>query len=117
MRAPRVRVILRVIGPVASAGGLVWLVFTLQPFGDRGATSAAIATAVGFLWAGLPARLKRWVSQRTEVGSAGCRTGRPPSRVLALALTAWLGLIAWSALCPGGPAPTPKADPGDVRVV
>jgi endonuclease/exonuclease/phosphatase family metal-dependent hydrolase len=32
-------------------------------------------------------------------------------------LAVWLGLIGWSALCPGGPAPPPKADPAFIRVV
>lgn len=33
------------------------------------------------------------------------------------ALSCWLGLIAWSALCHGGPEPPTKADPGLIRVV
>jgi endonuclease/exonuclease/phosphatase family metal-dependent hydrolase len=32
-------------------------------------------------------------------------------------LALWLGLIGWSAFCPGGPAPPAKADPGFIRVV
>jgi endonuclease/exonuclease/phosphatase family metal-dependent hydrolase len=32
-------------------------------------------------------------------------------------LTCWLGLIAWSAFCPGGPDPPRKADPAFIRVV
>lgn len=32
-------------------------------------------------------------------------------------LTCWLGLILWSALCPGGPSPPPKADPALIRVI
>jgi endonuclease/exonuclease/phosphatase family metal-dependent hydrolase len=36
--------------------------------------------------------------------------------LLALMLVAWLGLIAWSELTPGGPMP-PRAEPGTVRVM
>jgi endonuclease/exonuclease/phosphatase family metal-dependent hydrolase len=32
-------------------------------------------------------------------------------------LASWLGLIAWSALWPGGPAPPPKAEPSFIRVI
>jgi endonuclease/exonuclease/phosphatase family metal-dependent hydrolase len=32
-------------------------------------------------------------------------------------LAGWLALIAWSALCPGGPDPPAKADPALIRVV
>jgi endonuclease/exonuclease/phosphatase family metal-dependent hydrolase len=32
-------------------------------------------------------------------------------------LTLWLGLIVWSAVCPGGPGPAAKADPALIRVV
>jgi endonuclease/exonuclease/phosphatase family metal-dependent hydrolase len=32
-------------------------------------------------------------------------------------LACWLGLMAWSVLCPGGPTPPPKAGPGLIRVV
>jgi endonuclease/exonuclease/phosphatase family metal-dependent hydrolase len=35
---------------------------------------------------------------------------------LAVMLAAWLGLIAWSELTPGGPMP-PRPDPGAVRVI
>jgi hypothetical protein len=39
-------------------------------------------------------------------------------RLLVIAVLAcWLGLIAWSAFCPGGPGPAPKASPGLIRVV
>ncbi|HMF15108.1 MAG TPA: hypothetical protein VKE94_22490, partial [Gemmataceae bacterium] len=32
-------------------------------------------------------------------------------------LACWLGLIVWLTVCPGGPAPPPKADPATIRVV
>jgi endonuclease/exonuclease/phosphatase family metal-dependent hydrolase len=37
--------------------------------------------------------------------------------LLLLVLACWLGLIAWVALAPGGPAPGPKASPDEVRVI
>ena len=42
-----------------------------------------------------------------------CKTGKV---LLALMLTAWLGLIAWSRLTPGGSMP-PASEPGVVRVL
>src|SRR5262249_47156018 len=37
--------------------------------------------------------------------------------LLIAVLACWLGLIAWSAVCPGGPDPAAKADPALIRVV
>lgn len=42
--------------------------------------------------------------------------GRARKPFLAL-LACWLGLMAWSNLSPGGPAPGPKTDPASIRVV
>src|SRR5262245_22072161 len=48
----------------------------------------------------------RWLRRLLGVGRA----------LLAVMLTAWLGLIAWSELTPGGAMP-PRAEPGAVRVM
>src|SRR6266480_1405946 len=50
---------------------------------------------------------QRWLRRLRGVGR----------KALVVALTAWLGLIGWSQVAPGGPMPGPKADPGGVRVV
>lgn len=89
-------------------GGCGWVIFLLQPFGHRGRTFATIAATLALLlWA---------------LRTAG-RRGRAPrfvrlsGRTVAGALTAWLGLIAWSSLSPGGSMPTPKSDPSAIRVL
>jgi endonuclease/exonuclease/phosphatase family metal-dependent hydrolase len=86
--------------------------------------------AFGYRWwtlAGVAAGLVCLVSsfrRRLPPGSAATgrqkwirRIGRSARVVLIAMLAFWLGLILWSALCPGGPEPPPKADPRIIRVV
>ena len=107
---------LRGLGLIVVLAGGAWAVFVFQPFGHRGWVSSAVfALLVGFAW-GLrrpdppePASPGRFPSRR--------RFGRLTTKVIVGGLAAWLGLIAWSALSPGGPVPPPKSDPAAVRVL
>lgn len=103
-----------VLGLIVMLGGCGWVVFALQPFGRRGRAFAGIAAALACLVFEVPTRLglpaARWTGRRFA----------PPRAVrtaLIGVLACWLGLIAWSALSPGGPAPTRKNDPALIRVV
>ncbi|MCI0376833.1 MAG: endonuclease/exonuclease/phosphatase family protein [Gemmataceae bacterium] len=50
---------------------------------------------------------QRWLRRLRGVGT----------KLFAVGLAAWLGLIAWSKLAPGGPMPAPKAELDSIRVV
>ena len=45
------------------------------------------------------------------------RVPRLFGKILGGELTVWFGLIAWSAISPGGPMPTPKANASAIRVL
>lgn len=85
--------------------------------------------ALGYLWwtfAGVAASLVFLLLRRKRPSGPTPPTGRQRwlrrirggGRVAFIVLLAvWLGLIAWSAFCPGGPDPSPKANPDFIRVV
>ncbi|WP_337176338.1 endonuclease/exonuclease/phosphatase family protein [Paludisphaera sp.] len=92
----------------ATLVGGAWVIWTFQPFGHRDrVVTAACSLLAGLAWGlrlrgGPPARRRvpRWLPW-VVIGE----------------LIVWAGLIAWSIVSPGGPIPSPKADPGDVRVL
>ena len=90
------------------AASLFGVVFTLQPFGHRGWTFAAAFAALAWL---------AWGLRQPVPPEAARSVGRLTRRVLVAGLSVWLGLIAWSALSPGGPMPPPKANPDALRVL
>jgi endonuclease/exonuclease/phosphatase family metal-dependent hydrolase len=77
----------------AVAAVLAWLVLR-----RRGQPVPAAATTTG---------RQKWASRIRGFGR----------RLFTGVLAAWLGLIAWSEVCPGGPPPAPKSDQAQVRVV
>jgi endonuclease/exonuclease/phosphatase family metal-dependent hydrolase len=87
----------------AGAAGIV-AVFPFGPGPVGGALAALLLAALvlGPRPAG-GAFLGRWLGVARKLSAA--------------LLACWLGLVAWSRLSPGGPAPAPKADPAQVRVV
>jgi endonuclease/exonuclease/phosphatase family metal-dependent hydrolase len=93
------------------------LMFILQPFGERGPTFLAVAGILGFLEG------VRWFSPFSRVpgapvaGSLRSRRSIVSRRLLSSLLLAWLGLIAWAEISPGGQDVGPKAAPTEIRVV
>jgi endonuclease/exonuclease/phosphatase family metal-dependent hydrolase len=89
----------------------------LPAFGYSGWTFAAVATILVCLVVGL--RRKPQPGPPSSTGrQRWFRRIRGWTRRLFIAVLAcWLGLIAWSEFCPGGPDPPPKADPAFIRVV
>src|SRR5262245_41436823 len=90
-------------------------IFALAPFGHGWCVFAVVAAVLA--WLGLGRR-------RRPAPAAKPPTGRRlwlrrvvglGRNLVACVLAGWLGLIAWSELCPGGPTPPPKADPESVR--
>ncbi|HMF19867.1 MAG TPA: endonuclease/exonuclease/phosphatase family protein [Gemmataceae bacterium] len=88
--------------------------------------AAYLVASFGFGWFAfvgvaallVPLRLRRHVDAPPPTGRIRwMRRLRGTGKVLlTLTLAAWLGLIAWSELTPGGPMP-PRAEPGTVRVM
>jgi hypothetical protein len=118
--APQRRVVAAVRATLAHAVllcGWAWAVFVLQPFGNRQwvlftvlALLAALVVAMrrgGRFSTKSPTRLERILA----------RTGWMGWSVLAGALVCWLGLIVWSAVCPGGAIPPPKSNPVAIRIL
>jgi endonuclease/exonuclease/phosphatase family metal-dependent hydrolase len=90
---------------------------SLPAFGFAWWTFTAVAVILAFLSSGL--RRKPAASSLSPTGRDWwfrliCQGGR---MVISGILTCWLGLILWSALCPGGPEPPPKGDPALIRVI
>lgn len=91
----------RVLGPFAALGLVAGASFVFQPFGRRAWTSGVVLALLA---------ASAW-SLRRGGRAIGTR------RALVAGLAAWLALIGWSALSPGGPMPPPKADPASIRVL
>jgi endonuclease/exonuclease/phosphatase family metal-dependent hydrolase len=90
--------------------------FLVASFGLGWFAFVAVAVLLAALLA-LP-RLRRSVAPRPPTGRAHWlrRLLGAGRLLLAVMLVAWLGLIAWSELTPGGPMP-PRPEPGAVRVM
>jgi endonuclease/exonuclease/phosphatase family metal-dependent hydrolase len=90
---------------------------SLSAFGYFWWTFAAVAAIEAWLVLGLRLKSKpsrppstdrqRWFRRIVGIGQL----------LLIGVLACWLGLIIWSALCPGGPDPAVKSDPNLIRVV
>src|SRR5262249_45035752 len=107
---------LRGIGLIAVLAGWVWSVFALQPFGDRGWTFGAIFIASAWLATGLRRAAPPEAARIRGVPSLR-GVGRSKRAFLIAGLAAWMALIAWSAVSPGGPMPPAKSDPAAIRVL
>jgi endonuclease/exonuclease/phosphatase family metal-dependent hydrolase len=109
--------VLTVTGLVVLLGVCGAAMIALPAWGYTGWVFVGLAALLGWLVLGLrrkpgagaalPSARQKW-SRRVRV------VGR---WVFAGVLACWLGLIAWSGLCPGGPRPAPKADPALIRVL
>jgi endonuclease/exonuclease/phosphatase family metal-dependent hydrolase len=89
----------------------------LPAFGYRGWIFAAVATILVYLGVGLrrkPQLVAASLTGRQRWLRHICGWAR---RLFIAVLACWLGLIAWSEFCPGGPNPPPKAEPASIRVV
>jgi|GEM_PF-313431 len=97
------------LGLIASLVGGAWAIYALQPFGHhRGWTFVAVCVLIAWLARGL---------RRSGARETHRRVLRVIRRVVVGELVVWAGLIAWSAASPGGPMPTPKRSPADIRVM
>jgi endonuclease/exonuclease/phosphatase family metal-dependent hydrolase len=108
---------LLVAGLLVLLGACVAGIAALPGFGHGWWALAAVAATLAWLvlrppfrprpGAASPTARQRWFGRALRLG-----------RVLLTGLLAcWLGLIAWSQMCRGGPPPAPKADPALIRVV
>jgi endonuclease/exonuclease/phosphatase family metal-dependent hydrolase len=96
-------------------GVCVLAIAFVPALGYRGWTVAAVAAGLAWLVLGQrrrprtppPTGRQQWFRRILGVGRL----------LFVVALTGWLGLIGWSLLCSGGPAPPAKSDPGLIRVV
>ena len=89
----------------------------LPAFGHVWWTFAGVAAGLACLVAGFRRKPPSASTSLTGRQRWFRRIGRSARVVFIAVLAFWLGLILWSMLCPGGPAPPPKADPGFIRVV
>jgi len=108
---------LTVTGLAALLAVCVVAIAGLPAFGYVAWTSAGVAVSLVCLSVGCRRKLQPGPASPTS-RQRWLRRIRGWARLLFLfVLTCWLGLIAWSAYCPGGPNPPPKADPEFIRVV
>jgi endonuclease/exonuclease/phosphatase family metal-dependent hydrolase len=118
VREPTVlAVALAVTGLVVLLAACTAAIIALPAWGYSGCVFAGVAALLG--WLVLSPRLKPGpVAALSTVRQKWFRRMRVLARwVFAGVLACWLGLIGWSGLCPGGPGPAPKADPGLIRVL
>ena len=94
-----------------------FLIFLLQPFGDR---FPVFVCAAGVL-AGLQFSRRRKPLSTIPMDSLPAPRRRSGSSLLRtllmLSMVSWLGLIAWAEMAPGGQPPAPKEDAEWIRVV
>jgi endonuclease/exonuclease/phosphatase family metal-dependent hydrolase len=98
---------------LALLGGVA---FATASFGLGWALFAVVAGLLGALLLALRHRpyTSGLVTGRQRWARWLCQGG---SKAVVVMLAAWMGLIAWSQVCPGGTMPGPKAEVGVVRVV
>jgi endonuclease/exonuclease/phosphatase family metal-dependent hydrolase len=102
-RAGRLKAMLRnAVFCAALLGGSAVVIFVFQPFGDRRWWSTVL---FGLLTVVLIPR------------SPAPRLPRPARAALSVVLALWISLTVWSAISPGGPILTRKADPAAIRVL
>jgi len=110
-------IVLSIISLLVLLGSWTWAVFVLQPFGHREwaftTVSVILAGLVAVLWRG-----RRRATRPPLLVKGGLASWRLLSgKVLAAALTCWLGLIVWSEFAPGGSMPPAKSNPDAIRVL
>jgi endonuclease/exonuclease/phosphatase family metal-dependent hydrolase len=109
--------LLAIIGFILLLGVCLLGIVFLPAFGYLGWIFAGVA----ILWVWLLVGLRRQRGPGPMAATGRQRVWRwitRGARWLFFGLfTGWLGLMAWSVLCSAGPAPPPKADPADIRVV
>jgi endonuclease/exonuclease/phosphatase family metal-dependent hydrolase len=99
-------------------GGWTCVVFVSQPFGNR----QWHLITVGIVLAAVTVRI--WRSR----GRPTVQPKKPVERIFGRSiwlvqsvfwgeLACWLGLIVWSAACPGGEIPPPKSNPLAIRIL
>ena len=104
------------LGLIASLVGGAWVIYALQPFSHRGGLFVAAFALLAWLARGLR-RDGVQAATTSGVRAARWRVPRSIRKFVIGVLGVWCGLIAWSAVSPGGPMPTPKKAPDDIRVL
>jgi endonuclease/exonuclease/phosphatase family metal-dependent hydrolase len=89
----------------------------LPAFGSIGWTFAAVAAILVCLVLGMRRNLPSEGTSPTARQQWLLRIRDGSRWVLVTVLACWLGLIAWSAVCRGGPTPPAKKDPAAIRVI
>lgn len=97
--------------------GMAWVIFALQPFGEREWPFASVAGIAILFVAGPALRAAFPRSAWRPTRRSAPWSLRPVRRMLIGGLTCWLGLIVWSSLTIGGVTPPPPSDPCAIRVV
>ncbi len=112
-----VAAILIVLELVVLLAASAWAIFILQPFGQRSWPTLKITASLTVLViARLPVR-RRWLPRLHRNVNPAPQFFRLGANVLILTLACWLGLIAWSSWCAGGPMPPAKSDTKVTRVL
>ena len=117
-RKTAVAIVAVTLALVIVLGVWAWVVFVFQPYGQRQWTLLAIGAALGAATVGIRLKQRLSIDKPASVERLFGRSfGRLGRCVLWGTLTCWLGLIAWSAISPGGTLPPPKLDPAAIRVL
>jgi endonuclease/exonuclease/phosphatase family metal-dependent hydrolase len=93
------------LAPIIVFGLSLSMIFALQPVGHDGLVAIALAILLALLVIGV----------RFEFG--GSNLTQRVQIPAAAALACWLGLLGWSKLAKGGPAPAAKQDSAAIRVL
>jgi endonuclease/exonuclease/phosphatase family metal-dependent hydrolase len=117
---PRRRAVAIVRATIAFAVFLsvwAWAVFVLQPFGHRQWTVITVAVPLFALVVRIRRGRRLAAETPTRLEGIFGRSLWLGRSVLAGALACWLGLIAWSAMSPGGAIPPAKSNSVAIRVL
>jgi endonuclease/exonuclease/phosphatase family metal-dependent hydrolase len=98
-------------------GGWTYGVFVFQPFGNRQWQLIAVGIALAAVTAGLCRSGGRSMAHPNSLERIFGRSLWLGKCFVWGSLASWLGLLAWSAVCPGGAIPPAKSDPVAIRVL
>jgi endonuclease/exonuclease/phosphatase family metal-dependent hydrolase len=116
VRVSRVTGLLLRVGVLALfIAGCGFSILELQPFGRRHWVFGTVGIGLACLLIGIPKPLRR--HKPSGIPDPITWSARSLRYVLIWTLTAWLALIGWSSLSPGGPPPHRKSSPSAIRVV
>jgi endonuclease/exonuclease/phosphatase family metal-dependent hydrolase len=118
LRAKVVAIVLAAFALAVFIAAWACVVFVAQPFGNRQWHLITVGIALAAVTVGIwRSRGRSTVQPKKPVERIFGRSIWLVQSVFWGALACWLGLIVWSAACPGGEIPPPKSNPLAIRIL